>query len=150
MLTTSAPIKTLHSDLPLAALAATEVRRLRSVRAELLHRRAEIDREMKAVDSLIATYVAYKPGLADGDPRKGRALNLGLTLTQVLAEQPDKWLGISDLGATVGRILPGIEPTDTRLRNALYHLVKTQRVTSRQTDSGIQYHIISRPQSPDS
>jgi hypothetical protein len=143
MLTTSTSIKSVSSELPLAAVAATEVRRLRSVRAELVHRRAEIDRELKAVDGLIATYVAYKPGLADGDRNKGRARNLGLTLTRILAERPAQWLGIPDLRAAVRDSLPGIEPTDTSLRNALYHLVRTERIESRQTDSGIQYRLIS-------
>jgi hypothetical protein len=133
------------SDLPLASLASSEVRRLRTVRVELEQRRTEIDRELKAVDTLIATYVSYQPELDDGASlRHGRARNLGATLAKILTERSDEWLALNDLAASAGRLLPGIDMTDTRLRNALYHLVKTGRIESTQTDSGIQYRCFKQ------
>lgn len=118
--------------------------RLRAVRLELQQRRAEIDRELRAVENLIATYVSYQPALAvSGDIKPGRARNLGSTLLAALAEQPGTWLGLADLASAASARLPGIQLTEPRLRNALYHLVKTEQAQSRHTDAGIQYAVIS-------
>ena len=143
MLSSQSAIRVDRSDLPLAAVASAEVRSLRSVRDELLRRRSEIDRELKTVDGLIATYVAYRPALAGPSDRKGRSVNLGATLSKILATHPGRWFGLIELSAEAVHLLPGTELTETRLRNALYHLVKTQRVESKQADSGIQYRLIS-------
>ena len=143
MLSSRSAIRVNRSDLPLAAVASFEVRSLRTFREELLRRRSEIDRELKTVDGLIATYVAYQPSLAGPSDRKGRALNLGATLSKILGASPGRWFGLAELSAEAAHLLPGIELTETRLRNALYHLVKTLRVESSVTDRGIQYRQIS-------
>ena len=143
MLSGRSAIRVDRSDLPLAAAASGEVRNLRSVRDELLRRRSEIDRELKTVDGLIATYIAYRPALAGPSDRKGRAMNLGAKLSKILAAHPGRWVGLAELSAEASHLLPGIELTENRLRNALYHLVKTQRVESKQADSGIQYRLLS-------
>ena len=134
-----------RSDLPLAAVASTEVARLRAVRDDLMHRRAAVDRELKTVNDLIATYVSFQPALGLGGAQHGRARRLGATLAEVLAGHPDEWLDLETLRREALLRLPGIELNTVRLRNALYHLVKTDRAGSHQTDNGIQYACLSSP-----
>jgi hypothetical protein len=127
--------------LPLRANAADEVARLRMIRADLLEQRKAIDRELEAVGQLLKTYVSYDPSLRTADDvRRPRARRIGETLSQILKDHPNEWLPLSALERAVAEKLPGVQPRDVSLRNALYHLTKTRgQINSRDTDQGIQY-----------
>jgi proteasome lid subunit RPN8/RPN11 len=127
--------------LPLLANAADEVARLRQIRRDLLEQREAIDRELDAVAQLLKTYVSYDPSLrAADDFRRPRARRLGETVSQILKSHPNEWFFLSDLDRAIAEKLPGVQPRDVSLRNALYHLTKTREtITSRDTDQGIQY-----------
>ena len=134
--------------LPLRANAADEVARLRLIRRDLLEQREAIDRELDAVAQLLKTYVSYDPSLrAADDFRRPRARRLGETLSQILKNHPNEWFSLSDLERAIAEKLPGVQPRDVSLRNALYHLTKTREtITSRDTHQGIQYSY-SEPRS---
>jgi hypothetical protein len=129
------------SVLPLRANAADEVARLRTIQSDLLEQRAAIDCELEAVGQLLKTYISYDPSLRTADDlRRPRARRIGETLSQILKEHPNEWLPLSDLEHALATKLPGVQPRDVSLRNAMYHLTKTRpAIISRDSDQGIQY-----------
>ena len=128
------------SELPLRSVAAGEVKRLRAMRSQLRGQRDAIDRELSAIDDLLKTLVSYDPSLRSVDDiRRPRARRLGVTLAEILTDHPNQWFTMADLAGLVAEQMP-VTVSETSLRNALYHLVKTRdKIVSRDGDQGIQY-----------
>ena len=133
--------------LRLGKVAATEVERLRGLRRELLVAQAEIARELKTISDLITIYTSFDPSLArPEDNRSGASRRrLGATLRGLLEAHRDEWMTLSELVDGFNSTMRGIEAPDPKaLRNALYHLRKTeQSIQSRTSEGGLEYRFVS-------
>ena len=135
------------SEVRLRPQAAVEVKRLRSLRERLFSQRLELDLELKAVNDLLAVYLAFEPSLGRPEDLRtsgsGRHRNLGARLRAILEDAAGSWLALSELHDSIGSPAPGLEPPTLKdVRNALYHLRKRDSlVESQHADSGLQYRV---------